>query len=86
MSLRSGAVHAGPHIHVDPQLHYERAGHGIIVPPYGPTTMLDGPGPGVMFSLGGTPTDNAFARADAWSHMLAFFEQQLQHSGAPMNP
>jgi BAAT / Acyl-CoA thioester hydrolase C terminal len=67
------------------QLHYERAGHGIIAPPYGPTTLLDGPGPGVSFSLGGTAKDNAFACADAWSHVLTFFGQQLQHSDAAVN-
>jgi len=67
------------------QLHYERAGHGIIALPYGPTTLLDGPGPGVSFSLGGTAKDNAFARADAWSHVLTFFGQQLQHSDAAVN-
>jgi len=39
-----------------------------------------------MFSLGGTAKDNAFARADAWSHMLTFFEQQLHHSDSAVGP
>jgi dienelactone hydrolase len=73
------------HPHPYHHLYYEPAGHGIIAPPYGPTTLLDGPGPGVSFSLGGTAKDNAFARADAWSHVLTFFGQQLQHSDAAVD-
>lgn len=59
-------------------LAYERAGHLIIAPPYGPTTLRQAPGPGVTFHMGGTTRDDAFARADAWRQTLAFFKQHLQ--------
>ncbi len=63
-------------------LRYERAGHGIIPPPYGPTTARDAPGPGVAFAMGGTAEDDAFARADAWAQTLAFFARHLQGGGS----
>lgn len=71
---RQGQPH--PHRHV----RYERAGHGIIPPPYGPTTMRESPGPGVSFALGGTAEDDASARADAWAQTLAFLARHL-HEG-----
>jgi dienelactone hydrolase len=56
---------------------YPHAGHPIAPPPYGPDfgTLL--PGPGVQFIAGGTPKDNAAARADAWKQTLQFFEEHL---------
>ena len=58
--------------------HYERAGHGIIQPPYGPTTLREWPGYGVVFAAGGTARDDAVARADAWAQTLAFLAQHLR--------
>jgi dienelactone hydrolase len=58
-------------------LHYQRAGHGIIPPPYGPTTMLVAPLPGGSMQMGGTPQANAAARVDAWRQTLAFLTEHL---------
>lgn len=69
---------AHQHRHSYRHLAYDRAGHLIIQPPYGPTTMRTAPGPGVTFQMGGTTRDDAFARADAWRQTLAFFKQHLQ--------
>lgn len=48
--------------HVD----FPEAGHGIATPPYGSTTELTSPGPGVTFAMGGSPAANAAARESAW--------------------
>jgi dienelactone hydrolase len=53
------------------------AGHGIAPPPYGPTTELEGPGPGVTFADGGTPAANAAAREAAWRRSIDFFLRHL---------
>ena len=66
------------HQHPSRHIHYEPAGHGIVPPPYGPTTSLEALVPGVIFALGGNARDNAFARADAWTQMLQFFAKHLQ--------
>jgi len=67
--------HRSPHHH----LTYPQAGHAIAPPPYGPSTEIVVPGPGVMFIAGGTPKANAEARADAWRQTLRFFEEHLTH-------
>ena len=66
--------HPYPHRH----LAYERAGHGIIPPPYGPTTMRVAPLPGGGLLMGGTAEDDAFASADAWVQVRAFLAEHLQ--------
>ena len=50
---------------------YPEAGHGLVPPPYGPTTtrVLPPPFPLVM---GGTAAADAVAREDAWRRVLAF--------------
>lgn len=65
------------HPHPVRHLHYERAGHGIIPPPYGPRTMLVVPLPGGAMNLGGTPQVNAAASAEAWRQTLAFLGEHL---------
>lgn len=67
------------HQHPHPYRHitYQKAGHLIAPPPYGPTTDTMVPGPGVTFIMGGTPQDNAAARADAWVQSIRFFAEQL---------
>jgi dienelactone hydrolase len=65
------------HRHPDRHLSYPTAGHPILVPPYGPTTELTTPGPGVTFAMGGTPAVNAAARSDAWRQTLRFLHDQL---------
>jgi dienelactone hydrolase len=65
------------HPHAYRHLRYPGAGHGIIPPPYGPTTMLEAPGPGVRFRSGGTPQANAAARAHAWAQAVAFLQEHL---------
>lgn len=40
--------------------------------------MREAPWPGVAFAMGGTAEDDAFARADAWAHTLAFFAKHLR--------
>lgn len=69
------ALHRHPH----PYRHitYQKAGHLIAPPPYGPTTDTIVPGPGVTFIMGGTPQDNAAARADAWEQSIRFFAEHL---------
>jgi dienelactone hydrolase len=56
---------------------YQGAGHGLIPPPYGPTTDL------VMapFQLlvGGTPALNAAAREDVWRRALSFLAAHAGH-------
>ncbi len=68
--------HRHPHPHR--QLRYDCAGHGTIPSPFGPTTVREAPGPGVTFARPGTAEDDAFARADAWSHTLAFLARHLR--------
>lgn len=67
------------HQHPYPYRHltYPQAGHLIAPPPYGPSTEIIVPGPGVLFRTGGTPKANAEARADAWRQTLQFFEDHL---------
>jgi dienelactone hydrolase len=70
-------LQAHSHPYPDRHLRYPRAGHAIIGPPYGPTTALQVPGPGVTFIMGGTPEANAQARANAWFQTLAFLQEHL---------
>jgi dienelactone hydrolase len=56
---------------------FPEAGHGIAPPPYGHTTELEGPGPGVTFADGGTPAVNAAARETAWRRSIEFFLRHL---------
>jgi dienelactone hydrolase len=56
---------------------YERAGHNIAKPPYAPTTRSLSPGPGVTFRAGGTPADDAHARAAAWRETMRFLAEEL---------
>ncbi len=58
-------------------LHFADAGHPIAPPPYGPSTELISPGPGVAFSMGGTPAANAAARVTAWRRSIGFLQQHL---------
>lgn len=62
-----------PHEH----LHFADAGHPIAPPPFGPTTDLISPGPGVMFAMGGTPRANAHARAMGWRRSIEFLSEAL---------
>jgi dienelactone hydrolase len=62
------AAHGRPFEHIV----YPNAGHLVAAPPYGPTTVSTGPGPGVTFEYGGTPAATAAARADAHRRVLAF--------------
>jgi dienelactone hydrolase len=56
---------------------YAEAGHLIAGPPHRPATELVVPGPGVTFSMGGTPAATAAARADAWRRTVEFLSDQL---------
>ncbi|HYI67872.1 MAG TPA: acyl-CoA thioester hydrolase/BAAT C-terminal domain-containing protein [Candidatus Limnocylindrales bacterium] len=58
-------------------LRFADAGHPIAPPPFGPTTELLSPGPGVMFAMGGTPHANAHARAEAWRRSIEFLGDAL---------
>ncbi|MGZ3638872.1 MAG: acyl-CoA thioester hydrolase/BAAT C-terminal domain-containing protein [Ktedonobacterales bacterium] len=71
------------HRHPHPYRHitYHNAGHLIAPPPYGPATNTIVPGPGVTFIMGGTPQDNAAARADAWVQAIGFFAEYLTVMG-----
>jgi dienelactone hydrolase len=62
------AAHGRPHEHVV----YPGAGHLIAAPPYAPTTMTRGPGPGVTFDHGGEPAATARAREDVRRRTLEF--------------
>jgi dienelactone hydrolase len=64
------AAHGRPYEHIV----YPGAGHLIAAPPYGPTTVSIGPGPGVTFEHGGSPAATAFARADSHRRVLAFLK------------
>jgi dienelactone hydrolase len=66
------ADHRYPWKHVG----YPDAGHYVAAPPYGPTTQLLGPGPGVTFRGGGTPAGNARARAGCWQEILRFLAKE----------
>ena len=68
---RSG--HPWPYEHVV----YPGAGHAIAPPPYGPTTAMSGPGPGVSFAAGGSPAATAAAREAQWRRAVAFFTEHL---------
>jgi dienelactone hydrolase len=50
---------------------YPDAGHAAVVPPSGQ------PNNSGYQNMGGTESGNAFARADGWARMLAFFKQAL---------
>ncbi|PRY34298.1 acyl-CoA thioesterase/bile acid-CoA:amino acid N-acyltransferase family protein [Umezawaea tangerina] len=65
--------HPYPHEHVS----YPRAGHLIAGPPHRPATDVQVPGPGVTFLMGGTPSETAAARDDAWRRSLKFFSELL---------
>jgi dienelactone hydrolase len=65
------------HRHAWRHIVYEDAGHHIIAPPYGPTTVSVYPGPGVLFRAGGTPAGDARARAGAWRETLGFLATEL---------
>lgn len=58
-------------------LHFADAGHAIAPPPFGPSTELVSPGPGVTFAMGGTPAATAAARATAWSRSIEFLREHL---------
>ncbi len=60
-------------------LSYPSAGHLILVP-YGPTTFchLRHPVTGWDYSLGGTATADAFARADSWPKVLEFLRKNFE--------
>ena len=58
------------HPYPDRHLCYEGAGHAIHLP-YMPTI-------GRTTALGGTPSRDAAASVDAWSHLLTFLEQALK--------
>ena len=68
---------AAGHRHPFRHLTYPTAGHPVAPPPYGPTTEIISPGPGVRFATGGTPERNAAARADAWAQSVAFLTEHL---------
>ena len=64
--LATGTRHPWEHVV------HSGAGHGIIAPPYRPTTIRDHPGAGVTFSHGGTPEANARACAASWQATIRF--------------
>ena len=59
-------------------LHFADAGHPIAPPPYGPTTDVVSPGPGVTFAMGGTAPANAAARVTAWRRSVEFLQEHLE--------
>lgn len=65
------------HEHRHERVVYPEAGHLIAGPPHRPTTQPAVPGPGVTFSMGGTPAATAAARADAWRRTVEFLSDQL---------
>ncbi|MCE6997918.1 acyl-CoA thioesterase/BAAT N-terminal domain-containing protein [Saccharothrix sp. S26] len=65
------------HRHRHERVVYPEAGHLIAGPPHRPATQLVVPGPGVTFSMGGTPAATAAARADAWRRTVEFLSDQL---------
>lgn len=75
VAFRRLEEHGHPHRHE--HVVYPEAGHLIAGPPHRPTTDVVLPGPGVRFSMGGTPAATAAARADAWSRTVEFFSDQL---------
>jgi hypothetical protein len=54
------------------------AGHGIIAPPFMPTTNSLSPGPGIMFDMGGTPEADAVARELSWTSTVDFLAEHLR--------
>ncbi|WP_158843414.1 acyl-CoA thioesterase/bile acid-CoA:amino acid N-acyltransferase family protein [Saccharothrix deserti] len=75
VAARRLAEHGHPHRHE--HVVYPEAGHLIAGPPHRPTTDVVIPGPGVRFSVGGTPAATAAARADAWRRTVEFLSDQL---------
>jgi dienelactone hydrolase len=73
VAARRLAAHGRPYRHVVAP----GAGHSIVAPPYGPTTMSQAPGPGVVFEFGGSPEATAHGRAEAWRELTAFFDEHL---------
>jgi len=73
VAVRGLAAAGIPHEH----LHVPDAGHPIAPPPFGPSTDLLSPGPGVTFAMGGTPSANARARAAAWQRSIDFLGDAL---------
>jgi pimeloyl-ACP methyl ester carboxylesterase len=66
----------GPFAFPFQHIRYASAGHGIALPPYGPTELTM-PGPGVRFALGGTVAATSAARADAWLRTIEWFSEHL---------
>ncbi|WP_461121544.1 acyl-CoA thioesterase/bile acid-CoA:amino acid N-acyltransferase family protein [Saccharothrix stipae] len=64
------------HAHRHERVVYPEAGHLIAGPPHRPVELVV-PGPGVHFSMGGTPAATAAARADAWRRTVEFLSDQL---------
>ncbi|MEU4441743.1 acyl-CoA thioester hydrolase/BAAT C-terminal domain-containing protein [Actinosynnema sp. NPDC050801] len=64
------------HAHRHERVVYPEAGHVIAGPPHRPVELVV-PGPGVDFSMGGTPAATAAARADAWRRTVEFLSDQL---------
>ncbi|MBB5805611.1 dienelactone hydrolase [Saccharothrix ecbatanensis] len=75
VAFRRLKEHGHPHRHE--HVVYPEAGHLIAGPPHRPTTDVVLPGPGVRFSMGGTPAATAAARADAWRRTVEFLSDQL---------
>jgi dienelactone hydrolase len=57
---------------------HPEAGHGIIAPPFLPTTNSLSPGPGIMFDMGGTPEADAVARELSWTSTVDFLAEHLR--------
>jgi dienelactone hydrolase len=55
-------------------LSYQGAGHLVVTPPYLPSTLNHARHPFAKldFAFGGSPADEAFARADSWPRVVAF--------------
>jgi dienelactone hydrolase len=56
---------------------FRGVGHAIAGPPQGAYTSTTSPGPGVTFELGGSPTPNTAARAQAWQATVEFLTKHL---------
>jgi dienelactone hydrolase len=56
---------------------FESVGHTIAGPPGTSFTTTRAPGPGVIFEMGGSPSTNAVARAEAWQATVDFFAEHL---------
>jgi dienelactone hydrolase len=65
------------HPHAWKHVVHEGAGHFIIAPHIAPTSQTS-PGPGgITFLHGGTPEDDARARAETWRETVEFFASEL---------